>query len=57
MQNPAPVQGAALYGENQRNILLLHDHAETDAVLPGYYRLFIEDMLKNGIVFDEPRFL
>ncbi|MBR0319689.1 MAG: polysaccharide deacetylase family protein [Clostridia bacterium] len=57
MQNPAPMQGAALYGENQRNILLLHDHAETDAVLPGYYRLFIEDMLKNGIVFDEPRFL
>ena len=57
MQNPAPVQGAALYGENQRNILLLHDHAETDAVLPGYYRLFIEDMLKNGIIFDEPRFL
>ena len=57
MQNPAPVQGAALYGENQRNILLLHDHAETNAVLPGYYRLFIEDMLKNGIVFDEPRFL
>ena len=57
MQNPAPVQGAALYGENQRNILLLHDHAETDAVLPGYYRLFIEDMLKNGIVFDEPKFL
>ena len=57
MQNPSPVQGAALYGENQRNILLLHDHAETDAVLPGYYRLFIEDMLKNGIVFDEPRFL
>ena len=57
MQNPAPVQGAALYGENQRNILLLHDHAETDAVLPGYYRMFIEDMLKKGIVFDEPRFL
>ena len=57
MQNPTPVQGAALYGENQRNILLLHDHAETDAVLPGYYKLFIEDMLKNGIVFDEPRFL
>ncbi|MBR6525718.1 MAG: polysaccharide deacetylase family protein [Clostridia bacterium] len=57
MQNPAPVQGAALYGENQRNILLLHDHAETDAVLPGYYKLFIEDMLKNGIVFDEPNFL
>ena len=57
MQDPSPKTGGPLYGENARNILLLHDHAQTDAVLPGYYKLFIEDMLQNGVVFEEPRFL
>lgn len=57
MQNPAPQTGGPLFGENARNILLLHDHRETDAVLPGYYKLFIDEMLQNGVVFDQPRFL
>lgn len=57
MHDPAPRQGAALYGENQRNILLLHAHDETDAILPGYYRLFIDEMLERGVTFDVPSFL
>lgn len=57
MNDPAPRQGAALFGEHQRNILLLHAHDETDAILPGYYRLFIDEMLEKGVTFDAPTFL
>lgn len=57
MQNRNPKAGAALYGEGNRHILLLHAHDETDEILPGYYRLFIDDMLAQCVVFDEPSFL
>lgn len=57
MHNPAPAQGAALFAPGNRHILLMHDHAETEAVLPGYYRLFTEHLLKNGFVFEKPAFL
>lgn len=56
-RDPAPARGAALYGENQRHILLLHDFEETEAALPRYYQLFIEELIKNGITFDAPGFL
>ncbi len=52
-----PASGAALLGENQRHILLMHAHDETEEILPGYYRLFLEHLLECGITFDEPRFL
>ena len=57
MHDANPADGAALFGENQRHILLLHDHPETQALVPGYYRLFIEECLQNGLTFDEPEFL
>lgn len=57
MHDPAPQSGAALFREGHRHILLLHDHEESEALLPGYYRLFIEHLLEGGITFDEPQFL
>jgi DNA topoisomerase-1 len=57
MHNPAPETGAALFYEESRHILLLHAHDETDEMLPGYYKLFIDHLLENGIVFDRPEFL
>ena len=57
MHDPAPAQGAALFGPDNRHILLMHDHAETEAVLPGYYRMFTEHLLENGFVFDAPSFV
>lgn len=57
MLNPQPSAGAALYGESQRHILLLHAHDETEAVLPRYYQLFLEELIKNGILFDAPKFI
>ena len=56
MHDPAPEYGAALFGENNRHFILMHDHFETEEMLPGYYRLFVEHLIKNGIVFDEPEF-
>lgn len=57
MLHPQPVTGAALYGENQRHILLLHAHDETEAVLPRYYQLFLDELMKNGVTFDTPKFI
>ena len=52
-----PKAGAALFAENHRHILLMHDHDETESLLPGYYRLFLDALLQQGLTFDSPRFL
>lgn len=57
MHNPKPASGAVLFAENNRHILLLHAHDETEELLPEYYKLFIEHLLENGVTFEEPRFL
>ena len=57
MHNPAPETGAALFSPENRHILLLHAHDETDEMLPGYYKLLIDHLLENGIAFDRPEFL
>lgn len=56
MHDEKPETGAALFGENNRHILLLHAHDETEEMLPEYYKLFIEHLLENGVTFEEPRF-
>ena len=57
MHDANPKSGAVLFAENNRHILLLHAHDETESVLPEYYTLFLDHLLENGIVFDEPRFI
>ncbi len=57
MHDAEPETGAVLFGENNRHILLLHAHDETEEMLPEYYKLFIEHLLENGLTFDEPGFL
>ncbi len=52
-----PGSGAALLTENSNHFLLLHAHDETDALVPGYYRIFIEELLKNGVTFVAPEFI
>lgn len=56
MYDDKPENGAALFGKNNRHILLLHAHDETEEILPEYYKLFMEELLKNGVTFDEPAF-
>lgn len=57
MHDAKPQEGAALFGENNRHILLLHAHDETEEILPEYYKLFVEHLLESGVTFDEPGFL
>ncbi len=56
MHDTEPETGAALFGKDNRHILLLHAHDETEEMLPEYYKLFIEHLLENGVTFDEPKF-
>ena len=57
VRDPNPGNGAALYGPDGRHILLLHAHDETDELVPGYYRLLLDDLLKNGVQFIAPDFI
>lgn len=52
-----PEQGTALIGEEKHHIILLHAHDETEAMVPEYYKQFIDYMLENGMTFDVPEFI
>ncbi len=56
IQDPNPESGAALLGENGNHIILLHAHDETEIIVPDYYRILIDFLLKNGVSFDSPTF-
>ncbi len=57
MHDANPKSGAVLFAENNRHIILLHAHDETEEMIPEYYKLFIDHLLENGMAFDEPVFL
>lgn len=57
MQDRNPKTGAVLLAENNHHILLLHAHDETEEILPEYYRMFVDYLLEQGMIFEEPKFL
>lgn len=57
MNDANPKLGAALYGENQRHILLMHAFDETEAVWPGYCRELLDELQRRGVTFDPPAFI
>jgi peptidoglycan/xylan/chitin deacetylase (PgdA/CDA1 family) len=57
VEDRAPVNGAPLLVDPGSHILLMHAHDETDEMVPGYYRLFIDRLLNNGVIFDIPEFI
>lgn len=57
MHDANPKTGAALFGENNRHILLLHAHDETEEMLPEYYKVFIDHLFENGMTFVAPGFI
>ncbi len=52
-----PRSGGALLAPEGRHILLLHAHDETDELVPGYYRLFLDELQKKKVEFVKPAFL
>ena len=52
-----PEDGAVLLKDNSSHILLLHAHDETEELVPGYYKIFIEELLENGVEFTDPEFI
>lgn len=52
-----PKQGAPLFGKDHRHIILLHAHDETEALVPKYYKQFIEYLLDRGLSFEQPQFV
>ena len=52
-----PEDGAVLLKDNSSHILLLHAHDDTEELVPGYYKIFIEELLKNGVEFIDPSFI
>lgn len=57
MHDTNPKCGEVLFAPNNRHIILMHAHDETEKMIPEYYKLFVNHLLENGLVFDEPRFL
>ena len=55
--DPSPSNGAPLLADGSDHLLLLHAHDETEALVPGYYKIFIDELLKNGVEFVKPSFL
>lgn len=52
-----PKEGAALFGEDNNHIILLHAHDETEELVPEYYKQFIDELLEKNMVFDIPEFI
>ena len=55
--DPNPEYGAALFREGHRHILLMHAHDDTEKIVPCYWKLFLDYLFDNGIVFEAPRFV
>ncbi|MCR5531626.1 MAG: polysaccharide deacetylase family protein [Lachnospiraceae bacterium] len=51
-----PGVGVKLLEDGGYHFLLLHAHDETDEMVPGYYKQFIDCLLENGVTFDAPTF-
>lgn len=57
MEDTNPKTGAALFEAGNRHILLMHDHEETEELVPEYYKLFLDRVMESGVIFVEPKFL
>ena len=57
MRDPHPSSGAALFEDGASHILLLHAHDETEKMVPGYYKRFLDELIGKGVKFVKPAFL
>lgn len=52
-----PPMGGVLLEKNSHHIVLIHDHIETEKVMPNYFETIIDYVLTSGVEFIQPRFI
>jgi peptidoglycan/xylan/chitin deacetylase (PgdA/CDA1 family) len=57
IHNSSPELGAALLKDNTNHIILMHDHTETDDMVPEYYKKIIDYVIEQGVAFITPKFI
>ena len=57
IEDPAPENGAALLADGSNHMLLIHAHDETEEMVPGYFKLFIDRLIEKGVVFEKTEFI
>lgn len=50
-------EGARIEKHPENDIILMHDHEETLAMVPDYYKIMLEHVMENGVTFVEPTFI
>ena len=48
--------GSSVFGDDTQ-IVLLHSHDDTDKLVPGYYRIILEEILRLGGEFISPKWM
>lgn len=57
IEDPNPKIEGNLKDPQVHNIILIHDHPETDAVRPGYFYDIIDKSIEAGVTFVSPKFI
>ncbi len=55
--DPEPLQKGTLQDPKAHNIILIHDHPQTDDIVPGYFYDIIHRTLDAGVTFLQPQFV
>ena len=56
MADPHPILGGSLLDTDSLQIILIHDHTETEEKYPGYFTALIKRLIDMGIAFEAPVF-
>lgn len=56
MADPNPVLGGSLHDSGTLQIILIHDHPETEEKRPGYFPELIQRLIDMGVQFEIPEF-
>ena len=52
-----PDNGGVLLEPNSNHIVMIHDHAETNKIMPDYYKSILDYVMTCGVEFVDPQFI
>lgn len=55
IHDPNPETGAPLLERETNHIVLIHDHENTNKILPNYFEILIDYVIEEGVEFVPPR--